>query len=330
MATKQQVVNWLRRNGPSVLLCGIPVLFGAAIVALIAPAISPRQSQIDPKLLDALLEEPKQQEIIQNKKIIDNKNRYKHDDLAIPNAGRLTPSLEIRVMLQESENSAQISAEGPWSLQLRNGDIWREGKGIIPINCSKDNLNVADQKAPIELWLRPTRGGNVEYNGINYRGELRFLCMGDQLAIINHISLEDYIASVVGAEMPSYWPDEALRAQAVAARSYALAHLARPGDSNWNLGATTRWQAYQGMASESGPSRSATEFTKGLVLSYKGGIVESLYAADKLITFEAHGHLGASMSQQGARELAQRGYKFSQILSKYYRGAKLARLRRSA
>jgi peptidoglycan hydrolase-like amidase len=70
--------------------------------------------------------------------------------------------------------------------------------------------------------------------------------------------------------------------------------------------------------------------TRGLILSYRGGIVESLYAANRELANEAHGQLGASMSQQGARMLALRGYRYSQILATYYRGASLARLRRSA
>ena len=128
----------------------------------------------------------------------------------------------------------------------------------------------------------------------------------------------------------SDWPAEALRAQAVAARSYAMAHLARPADPHWHLGATTRWQAYQGLESESDASREAARSTAGLILSYKGGIVESLYASDRALALEAHGHLGASMSQQGARLLAERGYRFSQILATYYQGASLARLQPSA
>ena len=129
--------------------------------------------------------------------------------------------------------------------------------------------------------------------------------------------------------MPSHWPTEALRAQAVAARSYAMAHLARPATRYWNLGATTRWQAYGGLVSESRTSRAATMSTRGLILSVDGGIVESLYASDRKLTVEAHGHLGASMSQQGARTLARKGYQFTQILAKYYPGANLARLQRS-
>ena len=162
-----------------------------------------------------------------------------------------------------------------------------------------------------------------------YRGDLQVLCQGNRLTVVNHLPLEDYISSVVGAEMPSHWPAEALRAQAVAARSYAIAHLARPASPTWNLGATTRWQAYRGVASESPSSRAAAADTEGLILSFEGGIVESLYAADRKLTVEAHGHLGASMSQHGARRLAGKGYQFTQILAKYYPGASLARLQRS-
>ena len=55
----------------------------------------------------------------------------------------------------------------------------------------------------------------------------------------------------VGAEMPSHWNPEALKAQAVAARSYTLVHLVRPADSDFNLGDTTRWQAYGGINTQS-------------------------------------------------------------------------------
>ena len=64
-----------------------------------------------------------------------------------------------------------------------------------------------------------------------------------------------------------------------------------------------------------------------MILSYQGGIVESLYAATSEISMEAHGHLGASMSQHGAQALAGNGQRYNEILAHYYRGASLARLR---
>ena len=339
MEIAERVKLFLKRHSGSLFLCSAPLLFAVVVVAIVSPILRPQQSQLDPAMLDALLEDPKKIETnpVQynkyNKIISKQTKRYldtQRTDLKVPNADQPAPSLEIRVMLQETKSTSNVGANGPWQLQLRNGSTWRTAQGMLPISCTGGLLQIGGDKGPNELWLRPNKGGIVALDANSYRGELRFYCEREGLVIVNHVQLEQYIASVVGAEMPSNWPEEALRAQAVAARSYALAHMARPADPHWNLGATTRWQAYAGLESESEASRAAGSSTMGLVLSYRGGIVESLYAADKAITIQAHGHLGASMSQHGAKELAQQGYRFSQILARYYRGANLARLKRSA
>jgi peptidoglycan hydrolase-like amidase len=180
------------------------------------------------------------------------------------------------------------------------------------------------------VWLEPDAGSSLLSAGRAYEGRFRILRANDGLQVINHLPLESYVSSVVGGEMPSSWNREALRAQAVAARSYALAHMARPADGQWHLGDTTRWQNYEGLSSVTASTRDATASTSGVILSYQGGIVESLYAATQQIVEEAHGHLGASMSQTGAQELAQRGLRYNEILGRYYQGASLARLQAGA
>ncbi len=170
-------------------------------------------------------------------------------------------------------------------------------------------------------------GGPVQINQQHYRGDVSLLKgQGDWLPVVS-LDLETYVASVVGAEMPSTWHREALKAQAVAARSYAMAHLARPATTVYHLGDTTRWQVFAGEKSTTQASRSATWETRGIILSYGGGIVESLYASTAQISAEAHGHLGASMSQNGAQTLARQGLPFNAILGRYYAGASLARLK---
>ena len=170
-------------------------------------------------------------------------------------------------------------------------------------------------------------GGPVQINQQHYLGDVSLLKgQRDWLPVIS-LDLETYVASVVGAEMPSQWHQEALKAQAVAARSYALAHLARPATTAYHLGDTTRWQVFSGETSTTQASRSATWETRGIILSYDGGIVESLYASNAHVSAEAHGHLGASMSQTGAQQLAREGHPFNAILGRYYTGASLARLR---
>jgi peptidoglycan hydrolase-like amidase len=181
-----------------------------------------------------------------------------------------------------------------------------------------------------ELWLETGPGDHLIADGRAYDGRLRLLRGGSGLQVVNHLPLESYISSVVGGEMPSHWNIEALRAQAVAARSYAMAHMARPADAHWHLGDTTRWQNYEGLSSVTARTREATGSTAGVILSYQGGIVESLYAATQQIVEEAHGHLGASMSQNGAQDLAQQGLRYNEILGRYYQGASLARLQAGA
>lgn len=231
--------------------------------------------------------------------------------------------LEIRVALLGAGSSPTLSARGPWQLFSRDGAVLQQGAAGEAVQLG--GLWAAGPEA----WLR-TSGPALLVNGDPYAGHLRLLLQDGGLRLVNHLGLETYISSVVGAEMPSSWSMEALRAQAVAARSYALAHMARPANPHWHLGDTTRWQAYRGLSSVSERTRQATDSTAGLILSYQGAIVESLYAATYQLTREAHGRYGASMSQHGAQNLAQRGYTYNQILGHYYQGASLARLKAGA
>jgi peptidoglycan hydrolase-like amidase len=185
-----------------------------------------------------------------------------------------------------------------------------------------------DVTADASNSARYCKGGVVDINGDSFEGSLELVRSNNGWLAVNEVSLENYVASVVGAEMPSHWHGEALKAQAVAARSYAATHLARPASQTYHLGDTTRWQVFSGLSSLSQQSLRATDETRGMVLSYRGGLVESLYASTQAISEEAHRHLGASMSQHGAQRLATQGLRFDEILGRYYQGASLAQLQR--
>ena len=243
---------------------------------------------------------------------------------ALPPASGSALQLEIRVALLKLSANPRLAATGPWQITDRQGRLLQRGEA----GSSPDPAGLFGSEA--ELWLETTAAHHLLADGRPYGGRFRLL-RGDQgIRVINHLSLESYISSVVGGEMPSSWHAEALRAQAVAARSYALAHMARPADDHFHLGDTTRWQNYEGLQAVNDRTLEATRSTAGVILSYQGGIVESLYAATSQISQEAHGHLGASMSQHGAQELASRGLAYKDILAHYYRGAALARLQAGA
>ncbi len=236
--------------------------------------------------------------------------------------------LDVRVALLGAGDSPTISATGPWRLVTPQGDLLQSGAGGQAVNLAALAQSAGGGGAE-EAWLL-SQNGSVQVNGVAYAGRLFVATEGGRPSLVNHLPLETYVASVVGSEMPSSWSMEALRAQAVAARSYALAHMARPANRHWHLGDNTRWQAYQGLKTSTTRTRQAVASTAGLILSYQGAIVESLYAATREISLEAHGQLGASMSQHGAQELAEQGRRYNEILGHYYQGASLARLRSGA
>ena len=109
----------------------------------------------------------------------------------------------------------------------------------------------------------------------SYRGDLRVAKTGRKLQLVNVVGLESYLLGVVPGEMPKDWPLEALKAQAVAARTYAIAHLVKA--KGFDLHADWRSQVYYGVASEApGPSRAVSE-TRGEIVTYGGEPAQTFY-----------------------------------------------------
>ena len=108
-----------------------------------------------------------------------------------------------------------------------------------------------------------------------YRGQIEVGVTGQKLNAVNVVGLEQYLQGVVPQEMPSAWPDEALKAQAVAARSYALSH--RISGKTFDLYADVRSQVYGGIAGESPRTTAAVQATKGEVLLWEGKPIDALF-----------------------------------------------------
>lgn len=310
-----------------------PMAVVAVAVGFAAQGLTPRPyGAAQGELLDALIDTPapaqdtttagEQLRRLEARRAIPPATASGGFGLAEPEAGPGV-DLEIRVALLGAGANPVLSSSGAWQVVSRDGQLLQQGGAGSSVNLGELWL-----QGP-EAWLK-TSGGSLLVNGSPYGGRLRLIREAAGLRVINHVGLETYIGSVVGAEMPSSWSLEALRAQAVAARSYSLAHMARPANRHWHLGDTTRWQAYRGLSTSNERTRQAASSTAGMILSYQGAIVESLYAANRQISLEAHGHLGASMSQHGAQDLAKQGYRYNQILGHYYQGASLARLKAGA
>jgi len=100
-----------------------------------------------------------------------------------------------------------------------------------------------------------------------YRGALEFASTVLGFRVVNAVGLEDYVRGVVGAESPSSWPPDALRAQAVAARTYAVT---TGGGPDFDQYADTRSQVYRGLAAETALTDDAVAATGGQVVTYAG------------------------------------------------------------
>lgn len=112
-------------------------------------------------------------------------------------------------------------------------------------------------------------GEVVGVNGSGYRGRIQLVPVGPgRFDVINHVQIDDYLRGVVPREMPASWPIEALKAQAIVARTYALyeAKTTRPA-AHFDLYADTRSQVYGGVADEKPQSNLAVHSTKGLVVA---------------------------------------------------------------
>jgi peptidoglycan hydrolase-like amidase len=236
------------------------------------------------------------------------------------------PPIDIRVAILRDAPGTTLGVSGQAIVSDRHNKQVKtlsgsQGWNIQPSGAS---LSFGGSSLPGVVWVQPTEGSLIYVGDRWYRGKILLVSKGNNLLVVNHVDLEHYLYSVVGSEMHANAPTEALKAQAIAARSYALVHMIRPASSWYDLGNTQRWQVYKGLNSEYNTGHHAVQSTMGQILSHQGGVVESMYAATDEIV--ARAHKGRGMSQTGAYELAKQGYDYQQILEYYYPGVGLARL----
>ncbi len=133
-----------------------------------------------------------------------------------------------------------------------------------------------------EVLIEPAGDWPVVVGGWRrYRGRVRARAVGNETLVINELNMESYLKGVVPVEMgPSQFPElDALKAQAVAARTYAVAHLGDHDDEGWDLCATPACQAYYGRSAEHSLSNKAVEETAGLVAAYHGQPIDAMYTS---------------------------------------------------
>jgi SpoIID/LytB domain protein len=117
----------------------------------------------------------------------------------------------------------------------------------------------------------------MRVNGVPYRGKLTVSGDGKTLQVIDTLGLDAYLKGVVAEEMPKQWPAGALQAQAVAARTYALANLQKKAP--FDLYADGRSQVYGGVSAETPATDAAVDATMGQIVLWNGLPADALYSS---------------------------------------------------
>ncbi|MHB8731687.1 MAG: SpoIID/LytB domain-containing protein [bacterium] len=209
---------------------------------------------------------------------------------------RGTESLVVRVGILVERPSVQISADGPVTAEDVSMSMFTApAPAVLPQPAGGAAWTVTASGAggldfsgvPLGPAVRLTaQGGLLRADGRPYRGvlELRRTPAG-QVTVINVLDLEAYVGGVIKGEIDPRWPPEAVRAQAVAARTLAvqrmLAHPAAAGaasaDAGFDLPATTDAQVYLGAAAEDPAATAAVDATRGLIVTYDGRPIFAAY-----------------------------------------------------
>ena len=194
--------------------------------------------------------------------------------------GVLKTAPVLRVLLSRGAGKVTHDFVGPWELTLHpSGRRAAETARRVVIKRTDSGFRLADRAVTAEiLTFRSIQSPHIGVNGRVYPGAIRIYRMPDgALAVVNLVDVETYLVGVVAGEMPSSWPAEALKAQAVAARTYALHRRRTRREGEFDLHAGTRDQVYAHARDLDPRVRRAVEATAGIVMMHRNHLFPAYY-----------------------------------------------------
>jgi len=191
----------------------------------------------------------------------------------------------VRIAIGERQGAVTLKGKnlsaGPDS---EDGPFTPLGPGEARIRLVKGRLEVngiVAERTAVRFRAGETDHGTgdepIRAGATGVRGDVVALVHRGRLLLVNVLPMEDYVAAVLGGEMPPSFPIEALRAQAVAARTYALNKKLEMLDEPFHLGSSVLAQVYGGLERENGRTREATQSTRGQVLTFELEPIEAYF-----------------------------------------------------
>jgi stage II sporulation protein D len=212
---------------------------------------------------------------------------------AIPgiNEETLTPIIRVpfvRVLLAESQDVAKIDAEGALAIECidHGQQTVYYAAATVKVSIYGTRLRVYNnhdeviQETADEINFIPRGdGSHVKIDGRRYRGLVKVIPYGNNVRLVNILYMEDYLRGVVPPEIGPRNEDEieAIKTQAIAARTYAMGHLQQYGTEPYDMKATVVDQIYEGLESENRLVDRAVEATTGIVIMYRDDYINAYY-----------------------------------------------------
>ncbi len=188
----------------------------------------------------------------------------------------------IRVLISKNRNlrirsdkSIPLIIKGQkFSNKKIKGLTVRKENNRTSLFFDKNKQKIYDLKNNVKFVVKSSDGRGIWVGQKRYSGILNLLILDSEILVINTLGIEKYLSSVVGSEMPAKWPLEALKAQAIASRTYALK---QKGNPIYDIDSTQKNQVYNGLESRTSKTLRAVRSTRSLVLTYKNKLINALF-----------------------------------------------------
>lgn len=180
---------------------------------------------------------------------------------------------DLRVALVYGQYSAEISCDDEFTVEdLATGKVSTVPKGKYFLNVKDGKLTMGEQAFGEQITINRFEGKSLpRINKRRYAGSLVAKVQGDRLLINNVVNLELYLCSVLPSKTMPIWPDEAIKAQAIAARSYAQYMMWQNQNSAYDITANDKELAYQGTGAEKAAISKFIKATAGQILVDNAG-----------------------------------------------------------
>ena len=204
--------------------------------------------------------------------------------IVVPSAWAKQDSLLVRVAIIRDAREADLSIDGAYMFRDSvTGKMMVEGQHLVKskIRLLERGMLVGLNVYPSKrIIIEPLKDAAIVINNFRFRGNITLIrTPSNRLTVVNSINIEDYVKGVLYHEVSHHWPMEALKAQAVATRTYALSSRTL-ATKDYDITNDIYSQVYGGKQSERYRTGLAVERTKGQILVYQGKIFPAYFHAD--------------------------------------------------